>query len=227
MKPYTLIILIALSISSCSGPIPVEKATTATHKEAYQVVIADPNGPGNFYNRLYDSLNFHIGKINGSNLNNLIDLKGDADSFSGWLQDQFDNEKSGLGLKASSESIRDRTSDEFLLKGAGTSSKDKASFSVSFRTDSIAKELLYPALWEKAITQNGLEKKVQVEKEKFQQGGTLIRSDHENKDTLYVYTYQLNIDITLNYYINGKGPAIQSAISIPAVTGIYHQLKFQ
>lgn len=217
------IALLWLFICSCSDNL--KKSTPAIDHEQYQVSISEPNDRRNFYYRLYDSLDRHIEKINNNTLRNFSGADNDSDFVLGWLQDQFENENAGLERKAACKNEADRTSDEFLLKNGGLfSSGDRACFSVIYRTDSIPKELLSSDLWNKAVSQNKLTKHIEAEKEKYKNGGTLIRHQHGDHDTLYAYPYELNIEITLHYFKNGKGDPVKSAFTIPSQTVVYHQL---
>lgn len=218
---YVSMLLYIQLLFSCSNRENLFKSTRSTNSEPYVIFVVDPNNSGSFYYKLYDSLNIHITKINGSTLE-----KDKKDFLLRWLHEQFDNDQTGLGKKASSAKEIDRTTDEFLLNISEATSNDKVNFSVSYKTDPIPKVFLYPDLWKKAVSENGLEDKIIIEKKKYQNGPTLIRKNNGLIDTLYSYGYKLPIDITLNYYTNGGNKVVKSKFTIPAETAVYHQLRF-
>ncbi|MCF6401442.1 hypothetical protein L3C95_01070 [Chitinophaga filiformis] len=225
MKLFLLFIL--LVFSACSNSISLEKRTDASYKEPFLIYIAEPNAPGNFYYRLYDSLDRHIYAINRSGLTATINGDEDKDEFLGWLFEQFEDASSGISKKAPSKIDKDRTSEEVKLKNTLNSRTDKFSFTANFRVDSIPEEYLYPDLWKKATASNKFEKELQTERERFAKGGRLIRTNQGIKDTLFVYAYKLPVDISLNYYSTEEKRWFKSIFTILAETGVYHQLKFK
>jgi hypothetical protein len=208
---------------SCVDSIELNRQTKATNKEPFTVNMVDPNGPGNFYTRLNDSLNQHILALNKVGLAGRVIPKGDPDFFLDWLQDQFEDEFFGLGNKASSDFEVDRTSKEFAVENENGSKIDKVSFTVRFMTDSIPDDYLYPDLW----TRKHLKKKVEIDREKmkFERGGTKVRTTDGKKDTLYGYPYHLAIEFTMNYFQTIKGKWVRSKFRIPCQTVVYHQLR--
>jgi hypothetical protein len=141
------------------------------------------------------------------------------------LYEQFEDDYSGLGKKASHKDEEERTSDEFFLHTPNGNPNEKASFTVRFDTDSIPDNYLYPDLWKNAFLKKGLETKIDEEREKFRNAGTLIRTRNNRIDTLYGYAYKLNMVIVLNYYKKGGDDAIHTTFTVPAQTVVYHQLK--
>ncbi|WP_089834877.1 hypothetical protein [Chitinophaga filiformis] len=223
MKLYLVSIL--LFFSACSS-ISLEKRTSVPGKVPFVINIVDPNAPGNFYDRLYDSLDKHIYTINKSGLSTIINGDEDKDQFIGWLFTQFEDRFSGISLKAGSKIDKDRTSEEVRLKNKLNSRTDKFSFTTKFRVDSIPDEYLYPDLWKKATANNKFEKEIQAEFESFGRIG-LFRHAYGNSDTLFPYGYKLPIDITVNYYLTEEKRWFKSTFTIAAKTVVYHQLKFK
>lgn len=217
MGKLILLFLLVLNFS-CSVRGDLEKGTPSAPDEPYSISIVEPNDENNFYYRLYDSLNALVGHMNVNQLKN-------KDEIAGWLQDQFEDEYSGLGKKASHKNDAERTSDEYFVKTANGNPNEKASFTVSFDTDSIPGKYLYSQVWKETFLKKGLEEKIRQEKEKFSNGGTLIRMGANNTDTLYGYSYNINIAVVLNYYEKGGNDGLHSKFTIPARVVIYHQLK--
>jgi len=224
MRLFPLFIL--LVFSACSNSISLDKRTNTSNKEPFVIYISDPNAPGAFYDRLYDSLDKHIYAINKSRLRSTEKGEEYNHPFLGWLQDQFDDDFSGISSKASSKIDKDRTSEEVKINNKLNSRTDKFSFTVDFIVDSIPDDYLYPDLWKKATANNRFEKQIQAEFERLGRVG-LIRTNQGSKDSLFAYGYKLPIDITLNYYSTEEKKWVKSTFRIASETVVYHQLKFK
>lgn len=225
MQKTAAFVLLSMLLFSCSYQERLKKATASTHREPYCISIADPNDSNNFYRKLYDSLNSHINAADGNTLINFNGADGEPNEIMSWLQGQFDNQSSGLGYKASCRNAVDRTSDEFLIDTGKPFSKDKASFTVTFRTDSIPAQFLFPNPGKQPDTTQRTETSIQKEKGNFKHGGTLIRTGNGYGDTLYGYTYLINADIILNYHAAKTGNDTHTTFTLPARVIVYHQLK--
>lgn len=218
---------ILILLSSCTESISLEKRTATDKTQPYVISIVDPIGSKDYMHQLCDSLDQHISRINKTGLGEIVKDQQGKDAFYGWLQKQFDDEYSGIGLKAPSEIAKDRTSDETRVENGINSEIDKFSFTADFRIDSIPKEFLYPELWKKAVSNKQYEERIRSELTGFVNGGRLIREKNGIKDTLFAYTYTMPIDIILNYYISRDKSWTKSKFTLVTRTAVYHQLKFK
>ena len=215
-----LIPFLLFFLASCFDKNVLHKKTDATGNEPYLISIVGKNDKSHFYFKLADSLQSIVKEING------VGISDNKDNLLVWLQKQFDEPNYGISQKASSQNLKDRTSDELHIKNIVSNKLDLFCFSTVFRTDSIPSYYLYPTEWKKITRDRKVQKKIVKEKEKFNNGGLYIRTQNGVKDSLFGYSYSINVEISINYKFANNDSLVQKKIILPTEAVIYHQPKF-